>query len=66
MLGGAVIAVVALSASDELMGRITMFDIVAQPLLIALLFAAAVTAGAALAEVGLPGRLAARVGARLS
>ena len=66
MLGGAVVAVVALSASDELMGRITMFDIVAQPLLIALLFAAAVTAGAALAEVGLPGRLAARVGARLS
>ena len=66
MLGGATIAVIALSVSHDLMGRITMFDVVGQPLLIALLFAVAVAAGAALVEVRLPGRVLVRVGARLA
>ncbi len=66
MLVGATAALACLSASHNLMASIALFDIVAQPLLIALLFAVAVAAGAALAPVPLPGRTAARIGARLS
>ena len=66
MLGGALLSLALFSASHDLMARITAFDIVAQPLLIALLFAIALAAAAALAPVRLPGRTVARVGARLS
>ena len=66
MLGGAAVALAALSASHELMGEITTFDIVAQPLLIAALCALALAGAAGLSEVRLPGAAAVRIGARLA
>ena len=66
MLAGALAILAVFGASHDLMARITLFDVVAQPLLVALLLALAVAAAAALAPVRLPGRIVARVGARLS
>lgn len=66
MLGGATVVIAVFGASHDLMARITMFDIVAQPLLIALLFAVAVAAAAALSEVRLHGSTVTRIGARLA
>ena len=66
LLGGSIAAVGGLAASHEFMARISTYDIVAQPLLIAILFAAAVGGGTALTEIRLPCALAARIGARLA
>ena len=66
LLVGVAATVVALAVSHDFMGRITMYDIVGQPLLIALLFAAAVAAGAALSEIRMPFESLARVVARLA
>lgn len=66
MLAAAAAALAVLAVSHDFMARIAIYDIVAQPLLIALLFAAAVTAGAAMSDIRLPGAPAARVGARLA
>ena len=66
LLAGAAASTCLLAASHDFMARIEIYDIVAQPLLIALLFAAAVAAGAALSEARLPCAPAARIGARLA
>ena len=66
LLAGSVASVAALALSHDFVARITIYDIVAQPPLIALLFAAAVAACGALSEVRLPGEFAARIGARLA
>ena len=59
-------AIAGLAASHEFMARISIYDIVVQPLLIALLFAAGVAASTALSETRLPCAGAARIGARLA
>ena len=66
MLVGVAAFIAVLCSSHEFMAEITMYDIVAQPSLIALLFAAAVVAAASLAEVRMPGAAAARIVARLA
>ena len=66
LLGASAAATAGLAMSHELMAHISMFDIVFQPLLIALLFAAAVAASAALSEIHLPYAHALRIGARLA
>lgn len=66
LLAGVAATVVALAASHDFMARITIYDVVAQPLLIALLFSAAVAAGAALSAVRIPFESVARVVARLA
>ncbi|MDE0174967.1 MAG: acyltransferase [Defluviicoccus sp.] len=66
LLGASAAAITGLAMSHELMADISIFDIVFQPLLIALLFAAAVAAGAALSDTHLPCARAARIGARLA
>ena len=66
LLAGSAGSVLLLAASHDFMARIAIYDIVAQPLLIAFLFAAAVAAGAALSGTRLPCAPAARIGARLA
>ena len=66
MLAGVAAFIAVLCSSHEFMAEITMYDIVAQPSLIALLFAASVVAAASLAKVRMPGATAARIGARLA
>ena len=66
LLAGVAATAGALAVSHDFMARITMYDVVGQPLLIALLFAAAVAAGAALSEVRMPFESAARIVARLA
>ena len=65
-LGASAAVIAGLSMSHELMARISITDIVFQPLFIALAFAVAVAASAALSDVRMPCARAARVGARLA
>ena len=66
LLTGVAASLGALVLSHEFMARITAYDMVAQPLLIAILFTAALTAATSLSGVRLPGQAIARVGARLA
>ena len=66
LLGASATAIAGLAMSHELMAHISIFDIILQPLLIALLFAAAVAACAALSDIRMPCARAARIGARLA
>ena len=66
LLAGVAAAAGALAASHDFLARITMYDVVGQPLLIALLCAAAVAAGAALTEIRMPLESVARIVARLA
>jgi peptidoglycan/LPS O-acetylase OafA/YrhL len=66
ILAGSLIVLFAWSASHDFMARTTLFDATLQPLLIALIFAVAVAACAALSNEPLFGRSALNVGSKLS
>ncbi len=66
MLTAALAAVLVWVARYDFTAGITVFDATLQPLLLAMLFAAAVAAAVSMADVPLRGRAVARAGARLS